>query len=281
MLEARQINFGYGPDPLFLNTDLMLTPGHIYGLLGLNGAGKSTLLRLSAGLLFPNSGRITAYGYDPARRTPGFLAKVFLLPEELNVPGITGKEFIGVRSPFYPNFDHAQMQRYLDEFEVAEKKRLTALSHGSQKKFLLSFGLACNASLVLLDEPTNGLDVPSKDLFRRLVAESLSEERTIVVSTHQVGDVESLVDPIVILHEGKVLLKRTVSELSENLRFSVSGHRPEAGSGLIYTERTVGGYASVWKHRSAGGGGLDMELLFKAAIADPETWSTLLAARNT
>ena len=281
MVEARQLNFGYGPDPLFLDTDLTLTPGHIYGLLGLNGSGKSTLLRLTAGLLFPNSGRITAYGYDPARRTPGFLAKVFLLPEELNLPGITGEEFIGVRSPFYPNFDHAEMQRCLDEFEVAEKKRLTALSHGSQKKFLLSFGLACNASLVLLDEPTNGLDVPSKDLFRRLVAESLSEERTIVVSTHQVGDVESLVDPIVILHEGKVLLKHTVSELSENLRFSVGGHRPEAGGGLIYTERTVGGYASVWKHRSAGGGRLDMELLFKAAIADPETCATLLAARNT
>ena len=281
MLEARQVNFGYGPDPLFLNTDLTLTPGHIYGLLGLNGAGKSTLLKLVAGLLFPNSGRITAYGYDPARRAPGFLAQVFLLPEELNVPGITGKEFVAVRSLFYPDFDRAQMQRFLDEFEIAEKTRLTALSHGQQKKFLLSFGLACNASLVLLDEPTNGLDIPSKGLFRRLVAESLSEKRTIVVSTHQVREVESLVDLIVILHEGKVLLNRTVSELSGNLRFSVSGSRPEAGGGLIYTERTVGGYASVWKDRSAGDRGLDMELLFKAAIANPETCAPRLAAENT
>ena len=280
MLEARHVNFGYGADPLFLDTDLTLAPGHIYGLLGLNGAGKTTLLKLMTGLLFPKSGQITACGYDPARRDPGFLSRVFLLPEELNVPGVTGKEFVAVRSPFYRDFDQARMQRFLDEFEVPGNKRLTALSHGQQKKFLLSFGLACNASLVLLDEPTNGLDIPSKGLFRRLVAESLRDDQSIVVSTHQVRDVESLVDLIVILHEGKVLLNHTVSELSGNLRFSVSGNRPEAGDGLIYTERTVGGYASVWKDRGSDEGGLDMELLFKAVIANPVNCAKLLTAEN-
>ena len=280
MLKARHVNFGYGADPLFLDTDLTLAPGHIYGLLGLNGAGKTTLLKLMTGLLFPNSGQIDACGYDPVRRDPGFLAKVFLLPEELNVPGVTGREFVAVRSPFYPDFDKARMQRFLDEFEVPGNKRLTALSHGQQKKFLLSFGLACNASLVLLDEPTNGLDIPSKGLFRRLVAESLRDDQSIVVSTHQVRDVESLVDLIVILHEGKVLLNHTVSELCENLRFAVSGNRPGEGDGLIYTERTVGGYASVWKDRGSDEGGLDLELLFKAVIANPVTCAKLLTAEN-
>ena len=275
MLEARHVNFGYGSDPLFLDTDLTLARGQIYGLLGLNGAGKSTLLKLMSGLLFPKSGQIDAYGYDPARRDPRFLARVFLLPEELNVPGVTGNEYVAVRSPFYADFDPGQMQRYLDEFEIPGDRKLTGLSHGQQKKFLLSFGLACNASLVLLDEPTNGLDIPSKGLFRRLVAESLSEDQTIVVSTHQVRDVESLVDLIVILHEGKVLLNRTVTELSGNLRFSVSGNRPEAADGLIYTERTVGGYAGVWKDPGSGDGGLDLELLFKAVIANPETCAAL------
>lgn len=280
MLQARHVNFGYGADPLFLDTDLSLAPGHIHGLLGLNGAGKSTLLKLMTGLLFPNSGRIDAYGYDPARRDPGFLAKVFLLPEELNVPGVTGKEFVAVRSPFHADFDQAQMRRYLDEFEIPENKKLTALSHGQQKKFLLSFGLACNASLVLLDEPTNGLDIPSKGLFRRLVAESLNDGQAIVVSTHQVRDVESLVDLIVILHEGKVLLNHAVSELSGNLRFSVGGNRPETGDGLIYTERTVGGYASVWKEQVGGEGALDLELLFKAVIANPGACAALLTTEN-
>ena len=280
MLETKHLNFGYGADPLFRDTDLTLNPGHVYGLLGLNGAGKTTLLKLMTGLLFPNSGMIDAWGHDPARRDPGFLTKVFLLPEELNVPGVTGKEFVASRSPFYPGFDQAQMRRLLDEFKIPEGKKLTALSHGQQKKFLLSFGLACNASLVLLDEPTNGLDIPSKGLFRRLVAESLNDGQAIVVSTHQVKDVESLVDLIVVLHEGKVLLNHPVSELSGNLRFSVSGNRPEAGQGLIYTERTVGGHASVWKERGGGESALDLELLFKAVIANPGACAALPATED-
>ena len=281
MLEARQVNFGYGRDPLFIDTELALAPGHIHGLLGLNGAGKSTLLKLMTGLLFPNSGRITACGHDPSLRAPGFLASVFLLPEELNVPGVTGKAYVAMRSPFYPNFDHARMQRYLGDFEIPEAKRLTKLSHGQKKKFLLSFGLACNASLVLLDEPTNGLDIPSKGLFRRLVAEALTDERAIVVSTHQVRDVESLVDRIVILHQGRIVLNHTVAELSGNLRISVSGSRPAQGDGLIYCERTVGGYASVWQDRDAGSSRLDLELLFKAAIASPRICETLLATEQS
>ena len=277
MLEASQVNFGYGRDPLFTGTDLMLAPGHVYGLLGLNGAGKSTLLKLMTGLLFADSGRVTACGHDPARRAPGFLSRVFMLPEELNVPGITGKEFVAVRSPFYPGFDRNRMQRYFDEFEIPDSRKLTALSHGQQKKFLLSFGLACDASLVLLDEPTNGLDIPSKGLFRRLVAEALTEQRTVIVSTHQVRDVESLVDRVVILHEGKVLLHRGVPELSSGLRFSVGAKRPEANDGLIYSERTVGGYASVSKCPGGDEGRLDLELLFKAVIAEPAAfagWAT-------
>ena len=273
MLQASQVNFGYGRDSLFTGTDLTVAPGHVYGLLGLNGAGKSTLLKLMTGLLFPDSGRITACGHDPARRAPGFLSRVFMLPEELNVPGITGKEFVAVRSPFYPGFDRCRMQRYFDEFEIPDSRKLTALSHGQQKKFLLSFGLACDASLVLLDEPTNGLDIPSKGLFRRLVAEALTEERTVIVSTHQVRDVESLVDRVVILHEGKVLLHRGVPELSTNLRFSVGVKRPEASDGLIYSERAVGGYASVSKCPGGDEGRLDLELLFKAVIAEPAAFA--------
>ena len=273
MLKASQVNFGYGRDPLFTGTDLSLAPGHIYGLLGLNGAGKSTLLKLMTGLLFADSGRLTACGHDPARRAPGFLSQVFMLPEELNVPGITGKEFVAARSPFYPGFDRSRMQRYFEAFEIPDSRKLTALSHGQQKKFLLSFGLACDPSLVFLDEPTNGLDIPSKGLFRRLVAEALTEERTVIVSTHQVRDVESLVDRVVILHEGKVLLHRGVVELSSKLRFSVGAKRPEASDSLIYAERTVGGYASVAKCRGGDEGRLDLELLFKAVIAQPAAFA--------
>ena len=277
MLEIKQLSFGYGQEALFRDTTLTLDPGNVYGLLGLNGAGKSTLLRLMTGLLFPTSGTITARGYEPAKRQPGFLSSVFTLPEELNAPGVTDREYISVHAPFYPGFDHDCMERFLGEFDIPRRCKLTEFSYGQKKKFLLSFGLASNAALLMLDEPTNGLDIPSKGLFRRLVAEALSEKRIFVVSTHQVQDVESLIDHIVILHEGKVVFNHTVAQVTDNLRMCHGANRPQEGlDGLLYSEPTVGGFATVWRDSQAGDGRLDLELLFKAVISSPGTYATLL-----
>jgi ABC-2 type transport system ATP-binding protein len=269
MIKIKHLSFGYGSEQLFRRMDLTLEAGRIYGLLGLNGAGKSTLLKLMTGLLFADRGIIDTLGYAPARREPGMLARIFMLPEELNVPGITGEQYVQVLSPFYPAFDHSQLQRCLEQFEIPSKKRLTALSHGQKKKFLLAFGLATNSELLVLDEPTNGLDIPSKGLFRRLVAEALNEDRVIVISTHQVRDVESLIDSIVVLHEGKVLFSRSMFEVTSTIRMeqSVSPAAADA-EGLVYTEPAVGGYWNVW----SGGdedGHIDLEVLFNASIADP------------
>ena len=276
MVELKGLRFGYGPEVLFRDMDLSLKPGGIHGLLGLNGAGKSTLFRLMAGLLFPASGRLSVLGHEPARRRPGFLSRLFVLPEELNVPGVSDREYVAARAPFYPNFDHARMERRLEELEVPRGRKLTSLSHGQRKKFLLSFGLSTNASLLMMDEPTNGLDIPSKGLFRRLVAEALEQDRTFVIATHQVRDVEALVDRILVLHEGRVLFHGDVSEVSDNIRISIGADRPDHnGKGLLYAEPTVGGFASVWKDRSAGDGHLDLEMLFKAVIARPDDFAAL------
>ena len=281
MVELERLQFGYGSGTLFRDTNLTLEPGAIYGLLGLNGAGKSTLLKLISGLLFPASGRVNVLGHEPARRKPAFLSSLFVLPEELNVPGVTDREYVAARAPFYPNFDRAHMERHLEELEVPRGRKLTELSHGQKKKFLLSFGLATNASLLMLDEPTNGLDIPSKGLFRRLVAEALEDDRIFVVSTHQVRDVEVLVDAILVLHDGKVLFQGSVSEVSAGIRFSLDPSRPDdRAAGLLYTEATVGGFASVWKDSNAGDGHLDLEMLFKAVIARPDAFASLFTAER-
>lgn len=270
MVQMEQVRFSYGREELFNDVELALEPGNIYGLLGLNGAGKSTLLRLMTGLLFPRSGRIRVLGQDPGRRAPGFLSRVFVLPEDLNVPGVTHREYIASRAPFYPEFDRERMARYLDELEVPGGRKLSQLSHGQQKKFLLSFGLSSGASLLVLDEPTNGLDIPAKGLFRRLVAEAVNEDRTFVVATHQVRDVESLIDALVILHEGKILFNLSVATASASLRTGREARRPvEDANGLIYLEPAVGGFATVRRIRSAGDHRLDLELLFKAVITNP------------
>jgi ABC-2 type transport system ATP-binding protein len=276
MIQINQLDFGYGPQALFRDMELTLVPGNIYGLLGINGAGKSTLLKLMTGLLFSESGSLRALGYDPARRDPGFLAQVFVLPEELNVPGITDREYLGSRAPFYPRFDHARFERYASEFELPRGRKLTTLSYGQKKKFLLAFGLACQSALLVMDEPTNGLDIPSKGQFRRLIADALTDERLFVISTHQVQDVASLIDPIVILHRGNVLLSRTMAEIAGKIRMQHGATRPDdAAEGLLYCEPAVGGYRSVWRDDDAGAGQVDLEVLFNTVVSRPEIFRGL------
>jgi len=281
MIEITGLSFSYDRKDLFRDMNLVLKPGNIYGLLGLNGAGKSTLLKLMTGLLFPTSGTLSALQYDPAKREPGLLSKLFVLPEELNAPGITDREYVRARAPLYPDFDYDRLERYLQAFDLPRGCKLTKLSYGQKKKFLLSFGLACNASLLMLDEPTNGLDIPSKGLFRRLVAEALTDRQIFIISTHQVRDVDSLIDPIVILHEGAVLFNYTLAQVTSQLRMSHSIARPDDNAeGLLYSEPTVGGFSAVWKDKNAADGRVDLEVLFKSVIASPETYSSLFGAES-
>jgi ABC-2 type transport system ATP-binding protein len=281
MIQVRQLDFGYGRDVLFRAMDLELAPGNIYGLLGVNGAGKTTLLKLMTGLLFARSGSLKSLGHDPARRDPGLLSQVFVLPEELNVPSISEHEYLAVRAPFYPRFDHARFERYVTEFELPRGRKLTALSYGQKKKFLLSFGLACQSALLLMDEPTNGLDIPSKGQFRRVIAEALTDERLFIISTHQVRDVQSLIDPIVILHEGKVLLRHSLGDISARIRMQHMASRPtDDAPGLLHWEPAVDGFWTVWRDTSASGGQIDLEVLFNTVVSRPDLCRSVLGAEG-
>jgi ABC-2 type transport system ATP-binding protein len=169
--------------------------------------------------------------------------------------------------------------RHARDFELALDARLDSFSYGQQKKFLLAFGLATQARLVLLDEPTNGLDIPSKSLFRRVIAEALTDERLFVISTHQVRDLGSLMDPIVILHHGRVLLHRTLAEIAARIRMTQSASPPSADApGLLFTEPTVGGFWSVWQDTEAADGPLDLEVLFNAIVTRPGLADTVFGA---
>ncbi len=281
MISIKNMTFGYNGAILFNGLNLEMEKGNIYGLLGLNGAGKTTLMRLLSGLLFPGEGEIRVMGEEPSRRAPGLLSKIFVLPEELNTPSISEKEFLLSHSPFYPGYDSRQFERYLGEFDVPRNKKLNKLSYGQKKKFLLSFGLACGSELLVLDEPTNGLDIPSKGLFRRLVAEALTENRIFIISTHQVRDVESLIDPITILHEGKVLFEHSMDQVNNRLHMTRTSSPPAADAdGLIYSEAAVGGYWAVWKGPDMNGGPLDLEILFNTVISRPEVYAELFRAEG-
>lgn len=269
MVTIDGLSFGYGQSALFDGLRLALQPGNIYGLLGVNGAGKSTLLKLVSGLLFPRTGTVRALGHDPAARRPSFLVDVFVLAEDAQAPNMSARDYLRARAPFYPRFDQSLFERYLREFELPQSGNLAALSHGQQKKFLLAFGLASQARLVLLDEPTNGLDIPSKSLLRRVITEALTSERVFVISTHQVRDLGALMDPIVILHQGRVLLNSTLSEIGARLHMTQQSSPPAADApDLLFSEPAIGGFWSVW--RGGGDGPLDLEVLFNAIVSRPE-----------
>jgi len=278
MVEIRDLSFSYGGSRVFAGLGLSLRPGTICGLLGVNGAGKSTLLKLVAGLLFAESGTVQALGRNPATREPSFLADVFMLSEDLYLPSVTAREYVAARAPFYPRFDRVRLERYEREFELPPEKLLSSFSYGQQKKFLLAFGLATGARLVLLDEPTNGLDIPSKSLFRRVIAEALADDRVFVISTHQVRDLGALMDPVVILHQGRVLLDRTLAEIGARVRMTHSVSPPPQGApGLLFCEQAVGGYWAVWQDSKAGEGPLDLEVLFNTVVARPDLATSLFA----
>ena len=275
-IEVVDMCFGYKGGRLFNGLNLRMSKGHIYGLLGLNGAGKTSLMKLLTGLLFADSGEIRVMDHNPALRRPDMLSRIFVLPEELNAPAISEKEYVLSNSVFYPRFDSSRFERCLGDFEVPRGKKLSKLSYGQKKKFFLSFGLACGAEFLVLDEPTNGLDIPSKGLFRRLAAEALSEDQIFVISTHQVRDMDSLIDPITILHEGRVLFEHSLAEVYSRIRMTLSLTAPAADSeGLIYTEAAVGGYWSVWRGASEDGGPVDLEVLFNTAVSRPEIYSEI------
>ena len=262
MIQIKDLNFAYPrQQPLFSSLSVHLEAGSITGLLGKNGAGKTSLLKLLTGLLHPQSGELSVHGHNPRKREVSMLNDVFLVPEEFYFPAISIEDYLKAYSPFYPQFDHAMMERILTEFELRTDNNLQRLSHGQKKKFLIAFALSTRCKLLVLDEPTNGLDIPSKSLFRKILAGSLEEDQLVVISTHQVKDVENLIDKIIMLDNGRVIFQQTIAEISQKVCF-ISGASSDV-KGAIYSEAVPGGYRLMMPNGHAETE-VDIELLFNA-----------------
>jgi ABC-2 type transport system ATP-binding protein len=265
MIEITNLSFSYRKQPtLFSGLSLNENPGSIIGLLGKNGAGKSTLLKLITGLLKVQENSISVMGEIPFSRNPAFLEEVCFIPEEYDLPSIKIREYVKAYSVFYPRFSHKKLADILLGFELDSSSSLSKLSYGQKKKFLIAFALATNCRLLILDEPTNGLDIPSKAIFRRVVAGSLNEDQLVIISTHQVKDVENLIDKIVILDSGRIILQQSVLEISDKYAFMVTNSSDEKD--ILYHEVDPGGY-KVIKPCNGVITEVDIELLFNAAIS--------------
>lgn len=271
MLQVENISFSYGrrkPEVLS-DFSFSLEKGRVYGLLGKNGVGKSTLLYLMCGLLTPKHGRVMYHGVDMRRRLPETLRDVFLVPEEFDLPAVSLVQFVELNSPFYPNFSKEDMMTYLHLFEMDWNIHLGGLSMGQKKKVFMSFALATHTSLLLMDEPTNGLDIMAKSQFRKFIASGMSDERTIVISTHQVRDIDNVLDHVVIMNNSRVLLDESIVRVTERLAF-VESDSPALAEEALYKLPSVQGNSLLLPNLEGVETKLNLELLFGAVLADPE-----------
>lgn len=268
MLEIKNISYGYRKGfNVFDNFSLDIREGGIYGLLGKNGTGKSTLLYLIMGLLRPQKGQVLNNGIDTTLRKPEILQEMFIVPEEYNLPSIPLSEYINVIKPFYPNFSDKLLEECLTGFDMPKDLNLGALSMGQKKKIYMCMALATNTKLLVMDEPTNGLDIPSKSQFRRVVAKGMTDDKTIIISTHQVRDVELLLDHIAIIDRNRVLLNATTSAIEKRLLFTETD-RNSIPSDAIYTEQVLGGYCCIQPNNGNSESSVNLELLFNALLAE-------------
>ena len=276
MIEIRDLSFSYSREKLFSQLNLSLRPGNICGLLGKNGAGKTTLLKLLAGLLFPQNGETRIMGLRPDDRSPGFLQELSFLPEEFSLPSVSPRKYERLYAPFYPRFKSELFSNYLAEFEMDPNQNLDTCSFGQKKKFLLAFVLSTDCRLTLLDEPTNGLDIPSKSSFRRLLASLLTDDSLFIISGHQVRDLENLIDPVIILDEGRIIFNHSMAEISSRLSVHLQRERPDEED-VLHVENILGYYAVVTENRDGEETEVSLEMLFNTVMMNREKISGLFA----
>ena len=267
MIVIKDLAFSYGKTPILKSITTTLEEGRIYGLLGENGVGKTTLLTLLCGLKKVCSGSITTDGENPFDRTPTLLQNQFYLPDEALPVAMKAECFAKERGAFWPDYDHSKFLEIMKEFENDPAKKMNQMSAGQLKKTYISLALACGCKYIFMDEPTNGLDIPSKTQFRSAIMKYTSDDSTIVISTHQVRDLENIIDPIIILDRQDVLLNASVEEITSKLYFDYGTQlHPES----LYSEQLPGGFIQVYPNTTGEDSKINVEALFNAVHKNKE-----------
>ena len=258
MIQVNKISYNYPrhkynptkDSSIFWNFSLTLEENKIYGLLGKNGVGKSTLLYLLAGLNRPNRGKVLI-DYDVVTdHNPLTMSKIFIVTEEFELPNMSLQKYVKLYRPFYPDFSDEIFSKCLNDFEIGDISDLGAISMGTKKKVYMSFALATNAKYLLMDEPTNGLDIESKSLFRKVIAQNMTDDRTMIISTHQVHDVENIIDHVLILGEKKILLNKSIADIADEYVFELRD-ADEMGN-VIYSENSLQGTSVIARRTPRG-----------------------------
>jgi len=269
MIDVNKVSFSYGrkKSKVLDGFSMQLEKGAVYGLLGKNGTGKSTLLYLMAGLLRPQSGQVLYKGAEVVKRDPSLLQDMFLVPEEFALPNVSLKQYVKLNAPFYPNFSDELLRSCLRDFDMNEDIHLGELSMGQKKKAFMCFALATNTSLLMMDEPSNGLDIPSKSQFRKVIASGMTDDKAVIISTHQVRDIDSLLDHVLIMEGSELLLNESVASICEKLYFAEQGMN-EPTDDALYVQPSVQGNSVILPNTYGEESKMNLEVLFNAMLAE-------------
>ena len=243
MIELKDLEFSYRRNgtPALSGLTATIPPG-IHLLAGENGAGKTTLLHIIAGLSAPTRGECLIDGHPAFSDVPSDKARVFMLEEEMYFPCRSIRGFASVHSRFYPSFSQETFLANLVAFGFSGDEPMRSLSLGNRKKAQLAYVLALGVDVLLPDEPTNALDIESKETLRHIIASSLREDQTVIVSTHTVSELENLYDGAVMLTRSRLLFSGTEEAVSGRLAFRVT-RVPDPDA--VYSEIQVGRVLSI------------------------------------
>ncbi len=267
MIEIKDLAFSYGQFQVLTQINLDLKEGCIYGLLGENGVGKTTLLTLLAGLKKPTNGSINVDGMDPFDRKPSFLSNIYYLSDEVPAMRMTATVYAQNYGQFWEKFSMDKFNEIMKIFDTNPDMRMDQMSYGQLKKAFISFALATSTRYLFMDEPTNGLDIPSKAQFRKAITKYTSDDSTLLISTHQARDLEAIIDPIIILDRRDVLLNATVEEISQKLYFDYSS---DVLSDALYSEMIPGGCIQVVENKDGLESKVNIEALFNTTLNNKE-----------
>jgi len=281
MLTIQNVDFKYKKkEPLFAGLDLSLNTGTIYGLLGKNGTGKSTLLKLLIGSVYPQVGQVQVNGHQSCKRKPSVLRNIYLLQEHFTLPKISVNDYVKANAGFYPKFDHSKFYELLSLFEVDSDVDLGSISFGQTKKVEIAFALSTHVDTLLMDEPTNGLDIPSKSQFRKAVLRGFRDDQVVIISTHQIRDLNQLIESVIILDAGKIIFNQPTSEIETRLQFSHSSTEQNTGE-ILYSEQMPFGYTNISCSHDQVPSEVELEVLFNAVLSHPDTLNQAFTQTNS
>ncbi len=218
-VETQSLSKYYRSTRAVENLAMKVPRGSIYGFLGRNGAGKTTTLRILAGLAKPTAGRATVLGLDPQKDTIAILGRTGFVIEKTLIPWMTGDELVRFNRGFFPEWSSERASRYAEVLEVPMRQRFRKLSMGSKTKLCLLLALAQNPELLILDEPTAGLDpVVTDQLLRVLVEDFAGTGRTLLLSSHHLSEVERIADWVGIIDAGSLKLEARLDDIRGSFR---------------------------------------------------------------